>query len=173
MKWLLIPFIFILVIIVASWISKTNANELSMADKIRLERLEVCQMAYKNSWIKETKIYWQTPAIRCATYMTLIYSYESNYWRSVKCNNTKNCWGIKWNWYDTPRGFLHFKTYRAGRLYFATKYFKWHYKKNVSGFINSRSMTDRKTYKHFVGSKWFEVYRQLEYLLRYGNGSNI
>ena len=162
--------VFLLVVIFGIAINKTNADynnnpNLSIQDKIRLERMEVCQQAYKLSNINEKFLYWQIPAVRCTTYITLIYAYESNFWKSKKCIEKNNCWGIKGNWYDTPRWFLSFKTQRAGRLYFATKYFKWHYKKNVNEFINSWSMTDRKTYKHFVWSRWFKIYRQNEYLL--------
>ena len=168
-KSILPYFITTLVIVVAVWINwaKTSANELSIQDKIRLERLEICQQAYKLSNIEEKQIYWQIPAVRCATYMTLIYAYESNYWTSRKCTEHNNCWWIKGNWYDTPKGFLHFKTQRSGRMYFAKKYFRWHYKKNVSTFVYNWSMTDRETYIDFVNSKWFEIYRQLTYLLRY------
>jgi len=164
-KVALIEFIIILLLFIPKITNWYDTSEnLSIQDKIRLERLEVCQNAYKNSWINEQFLYWQVPAVRCATYMSLIYAYESNFGKSRKCIEDKNCHWIKWNWYDTPRGFLRFETYREWREYFAKKYFKWHYKKNVSKFVYSWSITDRNTYINFVSSKYWNVYKELEYL---------
>lgn len=139
-------------------------QNMSIQDKIRLERLEVCQEAYKNSWINKQFIYWQIPAVRCAAYLTLIYAYESWFWKSQKCIEKQNCWWIKWNWTDTPRWFLKFNTYEDWRKYFAKKYFQWHYKKNIKNFVYSRSMTDRETYINFMKQKYWKIYWELEYL---------
>ena len=141
-----------------------TGENMSIRDKIRLERLEVCQKAYKMTHINEQFIYKQIPAVRCATYMSLIYAYESNFWKSERCVRDKNCFGIKWNWIDTPRWFLKFETETQGREYFAKKYFKFHYKKKVSEFVKSWSMTDQDTYINFVSSKYWNMYKELEYL---------
>ena len=139
-------------------------NELSIQDQIRLERLEICQEAYKSSWINKQFISEEVPAVRCAAFMTLIYAYESDFGRSDKCRNTRNCFWIKWNGVDTPRGFLTFKSETEWRKYFAKKYFKWHYKKSISTFVSNWSMTERDTYISFVASKYNTVYMQLERL---------
>lgn len=55
-------------------------------------------------------IYKQLPVVRCASYMSLIYAYESDFGQSRRCKQDKNCWGIKGNGGDTPAGFLKFKT---------------------------------------------------------------
>ena len=141
----------------------SNEQEMSIRDKIRQERLEVCQKAYKNSWISEKFIYKQLPVVRCATYMWLIYAYESNFWKSRKCLEDKNCHWMKWNWVDTPQGFLKFETFKEWREYFAKKYFRFHYKKNINTFVNNWSMTDRKTYKSFMKKRFWKMYWELEY----------
>ena len=144
---------------------KTNAyEEVSIKDKIRLERLEICEKAYKKTNINNMFIYEQLPVVRCATYMTLVYAYESNFGKSNMCRTTRNCFGIKWNWYDTPKWFLTFKTEREWREYFAKKYFQWHYKKKINDFVNSWSETDQATYKQFMYNNYWSIYRETEYL---------
>lgn len=151
-------------IIMIFWsIHKADASD-NIRNEIRLERLEVCQEAIENSDIQERIMYKQILAVRCATYMWLVYAYESDFGKSRKCVEDKNCWGIKWNWYDTPAGFLKFGTYKEGRRYFAKKYFQWHYKKKINTFVNNWSMTDRATYKSFMWDRYSTMYKELEYL---------
>ena len=108
-------------------------------------------------------IYDQLPVIRCATYMTLVYSYESNYWTSRKCKEQNNCLGMKWNWVNHPAWFITFDTEREAREWFANRYFKFHYKKKINQFVNSWSMTDRETYKQFMRQRSGKTYSDLEY----------
>lgn len=146
----------------------TNAYDtgenISIRDSIRLERLEVCQKAYKKTHINEQFLYDQIPAVRCATYMSLIYAFESNFWKSRKCTVQKNCHGMKGNWYDHPAGFITFDTYTEGREWFANRYFKFHYKKNIRTFVYNWSMTDREIYVGFVEKRYWKMYNELEYL---------
>lgn len=137
---------------------------LSIRDQIRLDRLESCQEAYKESEINEQFLYKQIPAVRCATYSTLIMAFESNYGQSKKCIEQKNCHGMKGNGYDTPRGFLTFNTYREWRDYFSKKYFQWHYKKDIKTFVHNWSMTDQAVYTKFVEDRYWLVYNELETL---------
>ena len=151
-------------------ISETNALEGQLdgiRNNIRQERLEVCQKAYKESGINKQFLYEQIPAVRCATYMTLIYAYESNYGKSKKCTVQKNCHGMKWNWINHPAWFISFNTYKESKEWFANRYFKFHYKKSIRVFISNWSMTDRETYIDFVENNYWETYRELElmYLL--------
>lgn len=155
---------FIIIVIIGLFQPKISFANDDIQDKIRLERLSICQKAYKESEIREQFIYKQIPAVRCATYMTLIYSYESNFWKSNMCKQQKNCWWIKGNWYDTPKWFLAFKTYEEWKQYFAKKYWKFHYKKDINSFVNSRSMTDRENYKLFMRKNYWNIYKELEYL---------
>jgi hypothetical protein len=75
--------------------TKTNANEGNIRDNIRLERLDICEKAYKKTNINKMFIYEQLPVVRCATYMALVYAYESNFGKSNMCRTTRNCFGIK------------------------------------------------------------------------------
>lgn len=71
---------FILSFFVESAFAKSHHGvELSVRDQIRYERLEMCQQAYKESGINKKFIHGQIPAVRCATYLTLIYAYESGF----------------------------------------------------------------------------------------------
>lgn len=163
LAWFLLTLL--LIVFLPKNVLKANYNnELNTQDQIRINRLKSCENAYKESWIKDKFIYKQLMVVRCATYSTLIYAYESNFWQSYKCINNKNCYWIKWNWYDTPAWFLTFDTYEQGRDYFAKKYFKWHYKKKINTFVNDWSMTERYIYKQFMFNNYTKIYKELEYL---------
>ncbi len=140
---------------VTIWKAEAKSN-LSVAEAIRLDRVSSCA---KYAHIQ--KIYWQDAVVRCATYMTLVYAFESKYWSSKMCRNLKNCYWMKWNWITYLAGFIKFKTYKAGDDYFAKMYFKWHYKKKINTFVNNWSMTDRKAYKKFMKDKYWEVYNEI------------
>lgn len=139
-------------------------QKLTLQDKIRLSRLRTCQEEYKNAEIGKKYIHEQIPAVRCATYMTLVYSFESNFWQSRMCKEEKNCMGMTGNWIDTPAWFLTFETYQEWERYFAQKYWKWHYKKKINTFINDWSTTHQQEYKQFLNSKYDDTYRELEKL---------
>lgn len=158
-------FLFIALLIfqgISFFIPRASADLEDIRSAIRQERLEVCQEAYKDSWIREQFIYGQIPAVRCATYMSLVYAYESDFWRSRKCIQDNNCFWMKGNWVETPEGFIVFKTEKEGREYFARKYFQWHYKKDIRTFIHNWSMTDRETYIAFMKNRYEGMYRELE-----------
>jgi len=137
---------------------------LTLQDKIRLSRLRICQEEYKNAEIGQKFINEQIPAVRCATYMTLVYAFESDFWQSRLCKEDKNCMGMKGNWIDTKSWHLTFWTYEDAERYFAKKYWRWHYKKNINTFVNNWAMGNRTEYKQFLNSKYDDTYRELEQL---------
>jgi hypothetical protein len=53
--------------------------EMENQKKIRLERLKICENAFLQSELELSDIYGQLPVVRCATFATLVYAYESNY----------------------------------------------------------------------------------------------
>lgn len=131
----------------------------------REQRLEVCHEAYKASGIGKMYLYEQLPVVRCATYMSLVYAYESDFGQSRRCREDRNCWGMKGNGVDTPPWFLIFQTEKEWREYFAKKYFQWHYKKKIEQFVYGWSTTDRATYISFMRERYRDLYLDLE--LRY------
>jgi len=140
-----------------------TGENMSIRDQIRQERLEICQKAYKNSGINEQFLYDQVPAVRCATYMSLIYAFESDFGKSRKCVVQKNCHGMKWNWVNHPAGFITFNSHTESREWFANRYFKFHYKKDIKTFVYNWSMTDQAVYTEFVKARFWKMYRELEY----------
>jgi len=137
----------ILYILISLWsyggfihIWKANASELNILtprDKIRLERLEVCQK-YFDKYKKEKQIprfiRWKLAVVSCAIRMHWVYIMESWAWKSEMCRKQKSCLWIKtyryWKYWHFP-----FKTYREEREIFADKYFKYHFKKSPFTFI--------------------------------------
>ena len=136
----------------------------SIKEQIRTERLEICEKAYKESWINKRFIHDQVPAVRCATYMTLIYAFESDFWQSNMCTTQNNCHGMKWNGYNHPAWFITFENQTQSREWFANRYFKFHYKKDIKTFVYNWSMTDQEDYTTFVKSRYWQVYAEIEYL---------
>ena len=136
-------------------------NELQIQQAVRKERIDICKQELEKSWIETKEIYGQDLVIRCATYMTLIYSYESNYWVSNMCKEQKNCYGMKWNNINHPAWFIWFETERHWNEWFANRYYKFHYKKKISNFVYDWSMTDREAYIDFLKSNYDKVYWEL------------
>lgn len=156
-------FFFLLVLIPQNTFGSLEEQQMSIRDKIRLERLEICQKAYKEAGIEQKFLYEQLPVVRCATYMWLVYAFESNFWKSRLCVEDKNCHWMRWNWIDHPKGFIKFNSYTEWREWFANRYFKFHYKKKINEFVNSWSMTDREAYKNFMWKRYSQMYWELEY----------
>jgi hypothetical protein len=102
--------------------------------------------------------------VRCATYMTLVYAFESDFWQSRMCKQDKNCMWLMGNWIDTPAWFLTFEKYEDSEKYFAQKYWKWHYKKKINTFVIHWSTTHQQEYKAFLNSKYDDTYKELEQL---------
>jgi len=142
--------------------------EANNKNTIREARYKACFIASKEQkkHIQEKYIHLnQNVIIRCATYMTLIFAYESNYWKSDKCKNNKNCFWIKRTTYDTwinykldNNNFKIYKFYQDWNLDFARLYMRFHLNKTSSEFVNSRSATDRNTYINFIKKRYWKVY---------------
>ena len=130
-----------------------------MQEKIRIERLKSCQ-----KYAKIEKIYWQDAIVRCATFATIVFAFESDFWKSWLCQNQKNCYWIKWNWIEYPKWFIAFPTFEKWNEYFAKKYFQFHYKKKVPEFVRSWSMTDRQSYIYFFRENYQKIYSEIEIL---------
>ena len=133
----------------------------STMELIRWKRYEACENEYRLSKDFVDKRYIHTeqdPVARCSTFMTLVFAFESWYGKSERCLRDKNCFWIKWNWIDTPAWFLTFKTYDEWNRYFAKKYFRWHFNKNIDVFVHSWTMTDRKVYTEFMKDNYWGIY---------------
>lgn len=120
--------------------NETNANEsnvLSIRDKIRLERINICNeyfQKYKN--IKNVPMFVRnkTAVVSCAIRMHWVYIMESWSGQSEMCKKRNSCLWIKSkvNWYY---GHNKFSSYNEERRIFADKYFKYHFKKSPFTFI--------------------------------------
>lgn len=140
-------------------------------DYARKIRLEICNRVYfaNKDWVDSTYIHDQDIVVRCATMMTLIWSYESDYFASERCIRDYNCFWIK----DYNTGaFKIYDSLYEWQVDFAKKYlvgngnntFRWHKNRNITEFVYAWSMTDRETYIDFVSSKYWEVYNNLNML---------
>lgn len=168
-------------------IAKSEATQ-DLWNIIRQDRLNTCEQAYQESWISYP--YWNKEMLvaRCATYNWLMYAYESNFWKSNMCNESKNChwlkmpsnkWLLDWINYTVWAGrFIKFDNFTDNNLMFARSYFTYHYKKDTTKLIRwylqpngtyayGWSMTDTWTYIHFIDSNYRKMYNELEYLYRY------
>ena len=148
-------------------------------DSIRADRVNACERAYNEyqEHIQDKYIHLaQDPVLRCATYMHLVYAYESGFGTSNRCRNTNNCFGIKQmtnrevvDWINhriADNRFLKFDNKKDANLVFARLYFKFHMNKNISQFVYDWSMTDRWTYISFMRERFTDVYRIYEDIFR-------
>lgn len=138
-------------------------------DYERKLRLEACERVYMQNqyFVNDTFIHTtQNPIVRCATMMTLVWAYESNYFNSNMCLTTNNCFGIKE--YSTWR-FKEYNTRYESYLDFARLYlvwnwnnsFKWHKNRTISEFVYNWSMTDRNTYIDYLNTRFHNIYNEL------------
>lgn len=150
-----------LLIVIFFWSTmNSKANDI-----VRSYRMDICEEAYNNNkdWVDSRYKHKDQDIVkRCATYMTLIYAFESNYGQSYKCTQHKNCYWLKGNWVDTPAWFLIFNTHQAWDRYFALKYMQWHFNKNIYTFVHNWSMTDQKVYTKFVQDRYWNIYNNLK-----------
>jgi len=152
--------LFFLTIYLNYFVKKSEARkDFTLQEKIRIERLKSCQ-----KYAKIEKIYWQDAVVRCATFATIVFAFESDFWKSNICLNRKNCFWMKWNWVEYPTGFINFRNFDEANNFFAKKYFQFHYKKKVEDFVYSWSMTDRKSYIYFFNKNYQKIYSEIENL---------
>lgn len=152
--------LFFLTIYLNYFVKKSEARkDFTLQEKIRIERLKSCQ-----KYAKIEKIYWQDAVVRCATFATIVFAFESDFWKSNICLNRKNCFWMKWNWVEYPTGFINFRNFDEANNFFAKKYFQFHYKKKVEDFVYSWSMTYRKSYIYFFNKNYQKIYSEIENL---------
>ncbi|RKW20851.1 hypothetical protein D8B46_08715 [Candidatus Gracilibacteria bacterium] len=150
--------LFFLTIYLNYFVKKSEARkDFTLQEKIRIERLKSCQ-----KYAKIEKIYGQDAVVRCATFATIVFAFESDFGKSWLCQNQKNCYGIKGNGIEYPAGFINFKNFDEANNFFAKKYFQFHYKKKVEDFVYSWSMTDRKSYIYFFNKNYQKIYSEIE-----------
>lgn len=155
--------LFFLTIYLNYFVKKSEAKkDFTLQDKIRIERLKSCQ-----KYAKIEKIYWQDVIVRCATFATIVFAFESDFWKSWLCQNQKNCYWMKGNWIEYPKWFITFSTFEKWNEYFAKKYFQFHYKKKIPEFVRSWSMTDRDAYISFFIVNYNKIYKENLKLKKY------
>ena len=143
----------------------------TIIDSIRADRVNACSQAYNEyeEHIQDKYIHLaQDPVVRCATYMHLVFAYESGFWTSKKCIEKNNCFGIKLPTYNFAKddiqyrvwsgNFLIFDNWKDWNLAFARLYYRFHINKTISQFVHDWSMTDRQTYTHFVKDNYWDTY---------------
>ena len=140
-------------------------------DSIRADRVNACERAYNEyqEHIQDRYIHWdQDPVVRCATYMHLVFAYESGFWTSNKCVKKNNCFWIKKPTYDFAKDdiqytvwagrFLQFDNWQDWNLAFARLYYRFHMNKTINQFVYGWSMTDRWTYISFMKERYWDTY---------------
>ena len=148
--------LFFLTIYLNYFVKKSEARkDFTLQEKIRIERLKSCA-----KYAQVEKIYSQDAIVRCATFATIVFAFESDFWKSWLCQNQKNCYWIKWNWIEYPKWFITFPTFEKWNEYFAKKYFQFHYKKKIPEFVRSWSMTDRDAYISFFNVNYKKIYNE-------------
>ena len=170
-----IIFLLLLLLLLLPWgsfaLSDTVPQDFTIVDLIRVDRLSACERAYNEyqEHIQDRYAHGNQDAIvRCATYMHLVFAYESGFGSSNMCVNHNNCFWIKSPTYDFSKGeipykvgswrFLIFNNRRDGNLAFARLYYKFHMNKHISEFVNGWSMTDRWTYIQFINDRYWHTY---------------
>ena len=162
----------LILLIMLLLISPTMSDD--VVDEIReqrIARVQACTQAKDNykDWIDERyRIVHQDFVARCATYMHLIYAYESGFGRSNRCVSDNNCFGIKEptnksvleniDYNVTNHRFLVFNNKQDGNQVFANLYARWHMNKHIDRMVESWSMTDHYTYKQFLHEHWWGLY---------------
>lgn len=170
-------FISILLIATITWVILKNNNSLaentSTRDVIREARIKACATAYWEYKERITERYIHTDQnwiIRCFSFMSLTYAFETWYWKSNMCINNKNCFWIKeptykwvlnwinyrvWNW-----RFLILDNFDDWNLLYARLYARWHLNKTIDTYIYDWSMTDREVYIWYMKDNYWHFYNE-------------
>lgn len=139
-------------------------------DYARKIRLETCERVWK-------QILWEVTEEQiehCGTINTIITAIESANMNSNRCTKDNNCKWLK-GWQNGKYGFMKFDTKYEQNLYFAEKWFTYHYKKSIHTLVFGYKQKDWKyrygwtytqqnTYYTFVRSKYYGVLREIEKL---------
>ena len=169
--WALVMWIIFAISI--SSVTPASASNLTMQDKIRIERLQVCQKAIKEADIAGNKLELQELVMKCVLRMTWVYIVESATWKSEIRKNNFLWLKRTFNW---EYWFHSFNTWYDCRLYFARKWAEFHYKKSARTFIYwfminggwkyGWSATEKESYTQTLAKveNNLELKRQYEYL---------
>ena len=178
LKWAVIPFIAFMLLIVASLFpNHSEANYIpdeyryywvdNFQDYARAVRKETCYRVW-------TKILWKVTEEQikhCTTVNTLITAIESNYMKSNRCIKNNNCKWLK-GWQNWRYWFMKFNSLYEQNLYFAEKWFTYHYKKSLHTLVYwyrqkdwsykfGWTYTQQNTYYTFLRNKYYKVYNNL------------
>ena len=137
-------------------------------DYARSLRIEACERTWRKIEVTNEQI------LHCATVMTLITAFESDWMQSNMCLTTNNCMWLKGR-SDYMYWFLTFRSHYEANLYFAQKWWKYHYKKRlhtlIYGYIQEDwsykwgySTTDKWHYFNFMRNNYWKTYKEIEKL---------
>jgi len=141
-------------------------------DYARMQRLEACERMQ----IEKLEISDQKKTLHCATIMTLITAFESDFMKSNRCMNDNNCMWLKGKRPNRSYWFLTFDNHYDWNIYFAEKWFTYHHPKSIHTLIwgyeqadwsykYGWSTTDQAIYVAFIKDKYSSVYKDLQNLI--------
>ena len=139
-------------------------------DYARKIRLETCERVWKQILWEVT----QKQIDHCGTVNTIITAIESANMNSNRCIRDNNCKWLK-GWQNGKYGFMKFETKYEQNLYFAEKWFTYHYKKSLHTLVYGYKQTNweyrygwtytqQNTYYAFVRGKYYGVLNEIEKL---------
>lgn len=127
--------------------------------KASKENLFTCIEVKNEFWLK-------SDAKRCATYLTIVKAFESNFEKSNMCKNYNNCFWLKvptdkkwlkWNWSAWKWNFIKFDTKEIWNYAFAYYYLNYHTNKTANKFVNTYSDWN-KNYIKFILNNYDKLY---------------
>lgn len=139
-------------------------NVTNYKDLARMKRVETCKRVNPNTTREQV--------IHCATMNTLVTAMESASMQSNRCIRDNNCKWLK-GWQNGKYGFMKFDSLYEQNIYFAEKFWKYHYKKSFFTFVYGYkqsdgsyrygwSYTDQASYLQFLKSKYSTVYNEID-----------
>jgi len=164
---IMVPF-FIILVLLSKQVNASDTEQVSIQNSIRMERKEVC-------WRVQRQLrpeLWTDDINRCATVMTLNYAIESKFWQvAVRPNNKLWLKGRQ----NGSYGFMTFNSEYEARLYWAEKYYTYHYKKSMHTYIYWYKQSDwswkwwytatqKDMYYNFFMKRWNTIYNEIENL---------
>ena len=136
-------------------------------DLARAKRIETC---YRTNPEASKEL-----ITHCATMNTLVTWIESKGMQSDRCKNDMNCKWLK-GWQNWRYWFMKFNSYYEENLYFAEKFWKYHYKKNLFIFVYwfkqkdwsyryGWTATQQDTYLFYLNQNYYKIYSEIDLLL--------
>jgi len=156
-----------LIVLESAWSKVLDRIQVKSNLEALKSNLFICKEVKNEFWLKSDEF-------RCATYMTMVKSFESNHWKSNYCKNYNNCFWLKnptdkkwlkWNVSVWNNRFLKFETQEMWNFAFAYYYQKYHTPKNATQFVNSYSDWN-KNYIYFLINNYDDLYSQYKNILK-------